>query len=501
MTSTRPDRVHAAAAVSVAVPLALAVLAAGWCLWVVLRHPVLHWYADAWRVYPQLMELAWWQAALTPDNGHRPLPSQVLRWIDLHHFAGDQRLLLAVALAWIAACLGVLAMGAWRVRDAGAPTRALAVLVLVLGIGWLGNARMLSHPYEAVHVHLVLLLVAIVAVILARRGDEALGRARRAALLGCGLAAAFVFGPGVVLLPTALLMLVLTRAPVRDALAAAVATAVMLALYFALPGAAGVGDSLAFAPLAQADVALRWLATPLLFLLLPALDPDAAAQVPFAALRAPLSAAAGAWQHGIGEVWTTAGPARTVGLAVVFAYAWLLYRAARGRALSLAVLGLSLAGFALGVAALIALTRVEYFALHPREIHAARYLPWSTLAWAGLALAWLAGPATGAAARGRRIVVVTVACACLASNLGGHRWAIRVAALAAEQSAAARAGREPAAWGETVPADFHRALAPARARGVGPWADPAAARDLGSERALQPAARLAASASRHAASG
>jgi hypothetical protein len=470
--STGPERARGSARIGIALPLLLAVLAAAWCLYVVLRHPVLHWYADAWRVYPQLMELTWWQAAVAIDNGHRPVLSQVLRWLDLHGYAGNQRLLHAVAVGWIVACMLVLAAAAWRAAGTAASTRAQAVLVAVLGIAWLGNVRMLSHPYEAVHIHLVLLLAACAAAILAARGDGALSAGRRAALLACGVGAAFVFGPGVVLLPAVLVILLLTRAPLREIVAAVVAIGLMLALYFAMPGAAGVGNSLAFDPLAQVDAALRWLATPLLFLLLPALDPDAAAAVPVAALRTPLVALAQAWQQHVGEVWTTAGPGRVVGLAPVLAYAWLIIGALRARAQPLAVLGLTLATFALGVGALIALTRVDYFALHPREIHAARYLPWSSLAWAGVAVASLARPLEPTVARWRSAAIITVAIACLASNLGGHRWAIRVAALAAEQSAAAREGREPAEWGETVPADYRRALEPARARAVGPWALP-----------------------------
>lgn len=468
MMSTAPDPARRAAPL----PLALAALAAAWCLYVVLRHPVLHWYADAWRVYPQLMELAWWQAAVAIDNGHRPVVSQLLRWLDLHVYAGDQRLLHGVALAWIAACILVLARSAWRAPGVDVHIRALAVLALVLGIAWLGNVRMLSHPYEAVHIHLVLLLAALAAAMLAARGATALPTGRLVALLGIAGSAAFVFGPGVVVLPTVLVMLLLARASRREVVAAIAAIGLMLALYFAMPGAAGVGNSLAFTPLAQADAGLRWLATPMLFLLLPALDPDAAASVPVAALRVPLVAFAEAWQQQVGDVWTTAGPARVVGLAVVAVHAWLMLAALRARPQPLAVLGLSLATFALGVGALIALTRVDYFAVHPREIHAARYLPWSSLAWAGIAVAWLARPLDSSVARWRSAAILAVALACLASNIGGHRWAIRVAALAAEQSSAAREGREPAEWGETVPADYQRALNPARERSVGPWAPP-----------------------------
>ncbi len=460
------------APIATALPLVLAAVAAVWCLYVVLRHPVLHWYADAWRVYPQLMELTWWQAALAIDNGHRPVVSQVLRWLDLHVYAGDHRLLHAVAVVWISACMLAIAAAAWRAAGAVASTRAQAVLVAVLSIAWLGHVRMLSHPYEAVHIHLVLLLVAIAAAIVAARGDGALSLRQRVALLLVGAGAALVFGPGVALLPAVLVILLLTRAPLREIIAVGVATGLMLALYIAMPGADGVVNSLAWEPRAQADAGLRWLATPLLFLLLPVLDPDAAAAVPIAAVRASLIALAQAWQQHVGDVWTTAVPARLVGLALMLAYAWLIAGALRVRPQPLAVLGLTLATFALGVGALIALTRVDYFALHPREIHAARYLPWSSLAWAGVSLAALARPLAPSLVRWRSAAVVAVAIACLASNVGGHRWAIRVAALAAEQSAAAREGRDPVVWGETQPGDFQRALGPARARNVGPWAAP-----------------------------
>lgn len=52
--------------------------------------------------------------------------------------------------------------------------------------------------------------------------------------------------------------------------------------------------------------------------------------------------------------------------------------------------GLALAWFGLGVAGLISLTRLGYFAEHPDQVYAARYLPWSSLAWAGLLTAAIA---------------------------------------------------------------------------------------------------------------
>lgn len=453
------------------VALALAALAAAWALYASWAHAILHWYADAWRVYPLLLDVSWWQAALLPDNGHRPVASQLLRWLDLHAFAGDQRLLRAVGVAWLLAVLLLLARATLRAADSPPWLRAHVLLALVLGVAWLGNARMLTHPYEAVHVYLAVLLLVIAAMHAARAGGAPLSARGRIAIGACGVLATFVFGPGIVLLPAVSVVLLLVRARPADHAAIAAALLVALGLYLSLPGAEGVRNSLQWAPLAQADLLLRWLATPVLFLGLPLADPAAARAIPFAPVASIVLPVAELWQQHLGEVWTTVWPQRLAGTAGVL---WLLQASIsiwRGRRPQLAVLGLVFAWFAFGTGALISLTRSEYFAALPREVHAARYLPWSCLLWSGVAAASLARHDARDPSLRLAGAVAAMAILLLASNFGGHAWSARVADLAAEQSAAARDGREPPAWGETVPSEFRAAIEPARRHRVGPWAE------------------------------
>jgi hypothetical protein len=454
---------------AVASGLLLAAFAAAWALYAAWAHAILHWYADAWRVYPMLIDLSWSQALLLPDNGHRPVLSQALRWLDLHGFGGDQRLLRVVGVAWLLATLSVLLRECARAADTPAWLRAQALPVLVLGIAWLGNARMLTHPYEAVHVYLVVLLLALAAGLVSRAGEVPLAKRQRVALVACGVLATFTFGPGIVLLAAAAVVLLLVRARPAEVVTAGLGLAVALVLYLGLPGADGVRGSLHWSPLVQFDLLLRWLATPLLFLGLPLADPAAARAIPFAPASALVVPLAEAWQRAFGDVWTGTLPQRLIGS---LALAWLLQVSAAawsGRRPQLAAFGLVLAWFAVGTGALIALTRSEYFGTLPRELHAARYLPWSSLFWSGLAAASLAqyGAACSPGRLAMRVGVPAVIL--LSSNFVGHAWSARVAALAAVQSVAARDGREPVHWGETVPTDFRAALESARRARVGPW--------------------------------
>lgn len=447
----------------------LAGAAAGWALYVAWAHAVLHWYADAWYVYPQLMNLSWKKAVLLPENGHRLVVSQMLRWIDLHAFGGNQQLLRTVGVAWVSGVLFLLVSATAR-AEGPRWLRAQVLLILVLGVAWLGNVRMLSHPYETVHVYLVMLLTMLTAGVLARSVTVPMSGRERVMLGVYGSMAALVFGSGFALLPAVLVVLVLTRARPLEYSAVAAGLIVVSVLFFALPGADDV-RGLTVAPVRQFDLALRWIATPVLFLGVPLVDPAVAQTIPFAPAASIASQVAELSRQQLGDVWTSAVPQRLVGTIGV---AWLLQAslaAWRGRRPQLAVFGLLLAWFAVGVGVLIALTRTQYFAGQPRQLHAVRYLPWSCLFWSGLAAATL----TQYAARLQPVrvaaAVTALAVVLLASNVGGHAWSAEQAAMAAAQSAAALEGREPTAWGETVPSLFHAALPMARERRVGPWAD------------------------------
>ena len=447
----------------------LTIVAAVWALYVVWAHSVLHWYADAWYVYPQLMGLPWDRAVVLPENGHRLMVSQLLRWIDLHAFGGNQQLLRAVGVAWVSGSLLLIVRAAAGAADSPRWLRAQVLLVLVLGVSWLGNARMLGHPYEAVHVYLVMLLAMLTASLLARSVTAPLPVRERVLLAAGACAAAFVYGAGFALLPAVLVVLVLTHARAADYSAVALGLIVVAVLFFALPGA-GELRGLSIAPGRQIDLALRWIASPFLIVAVPLIDPAVAKTIPFAPAASFASQIAELSRERLGDVWASALPQRLIGLVGVV---WLLQAsldAWRGRRTQLVAFGLLLAWFAVGTGVLIAVTRTQYFVGQPRQLHAVRYLPWSCLFWSGLAAATLTQYAARLRTGRVAAAVIALAVAVLASNIGGHVWSAQQSAMAAAQSAAARGGREPEAWGETVPSLFHAALPMARERRVGPWA-------------------------------
>src|SRR3546814_15277949 len=58
----------------------------------------------------------------------------------------------------------------------------------------------------------------------------------------------------------------------------------------------GTGASIAFAPLRQGDMLLRWLSGPFVYAAWPLLDPQIASQLPVAAARVPAQAVAQAYE-------------------------------------------------------------------------------------------------------------------------------------------------------------------------------------------------------------
>src|SRR3546814_10052724 len=64
----------------------------------------------------------------------------------------------------------------------------------------------------------------------------------------------------------------------------------------------GTGASIAFAPLRQGDMLLRWLSGPFVYAAWPLLDPQIASQLPVAAARVPAQAVAQAYEGAFGSV-------------------------------------------------------------------------------------------------------------------------------------------------------------------------------------------------------
>ncbi len=348
-----------------------------------LRYPAF----DQFRLYVDYLSRDFPDSVLQLENGHRPILPALLRVAEVHLFGANQRLQLLVGALLALLGAAVPARAAWHDR-ASAAAGAAGVLLAVLGVFWLGNARMLMHGNELVHTYLVVACAGLVAWGL-HAGRERRPGAAMAVAGGLALAATFSFGPGMAVFAALFLLAAALRYPWRSAIAPALMFVAAVALYLAeLPGDGGVRDSLALRPLDNLSVQLRWLAAPWFHAWLGYADPAVLGMVAGDdGIDHALGVSARALAAALGEGWVARAG---LGLGALGLAAWVALglRAWRqGRAMSrLGAIAFGLASFGLGTAAIIALGRLEYFDQHPGQVLADRYLPWSCLFWLGLAL-------------------------------------------------------------------------------------------------------------------
>lgn len=407
---SRRERWIVAAGVLLAAGLAAVALAtimlAGW------RDP----FADQWRMLPDYLTRPFPDNVLFLENGHRPILPGLVRVAELAWLGGGQALQLAIgALAALATVL-LLARIALTDRSVDAGRRALAVALIAGLVFWLGNGRYLLHGNESVHGYLLTACLAGALALLTTA--QAPGAARVAGAAVLALLATFCFGPGLAAFGALVMLALIQRRP-RVALALAAAAGLTLALYLLLPAADGVRGVIAIRPLATAQLAAAWLASLWIHLLQPVLDVEASHALPGLVARAAAPFAA-AWESRFGDVWRQHGLATLVGaigIGYLLAASVRSWRDRDGGRLRLT--GLGLAWFALGVAGLVALARLDYFAVHPDQLLAQRYLPWSCLFWLGLLLAALAAPGAaphaGRAVAARRAIAPALAVFALAA--------------------------------------------------------------------------------------
>lgn len=362
---------------------ALAVVASGFVvygLWAIASFGLTELYADQWRMYPPYLQFAFPENVFRVENGHRTVVPSLIRLAENLWLDGNQRLQLAAGAAFALAAWVVLAWVTLRERGLSPPTRWMVVALAAFALFWLGNARMLLHGTEAIQVYLIIACQAGAATLLAR------ARAGAAAVaLACVLAliATLSFGSGLAVFPAAAIVLGLQRRW-RPAAAVLAATALTLVLYLLLPGGDGVRGTLEVRPLANAQVAATWLASMWVTLLGPLMNVDAGAGLWFGLDHATRWVAR-AWMALFGDARVNPAPFAVLGWLGLAALAWHSWRAwSLPSPARLALVGLGCAWFALGVAGIVALGRLDYFVEHPDQIFANRYLPWSCLFWFGL---------------------------------------------------------------------------------------------------------------------
>lgn len=348
-------------------------------------------YADGWRFLGKFATLSPLHAILAPDNGHHEVLPNAIRLLEFRLFEAQQWLQLATGIALIAATL--CAAWVWLRSESPAPRRAAVALALALGFLWLGSVRTLGHAHESVHAYLVTLCLAMAVAVLPRGDRAAQGvasdaRASATGAIGATLlaaVAAFSFGSGMAVFAGLCVVAFVKRASMATYLLLGIG-ALGTFLLRRLGNEGAEAFAVAWAPVVQAELAMRWLAAPFVYAAWPAMDPVLAAAVPTTPLRAVATGLANGYETWFGPVMLARWPHLALAAGGIAALVTITWRA-RGVASRITLLGLGLAWFALGVATLVGVGRMAYFQVHPEQLLAQRYLVWSSLFWAGLGLA------------------------------------------------------------------------------------------------------------------
>ncbi len=415
-------------------------------------------YADGWRFLAHFLETPFPQDILTPDNGHREVLPNAVRVFELQVFSAQQWFQTAVGMVLALATLAVAARTLLREGPA-TPTVAAAILFVTAGVFWLGNVRALGHGNESVHAYFVTLFLVVGLALLSRPPPSAGRELRDVAVAAvCGIAATFSFGSGIACFVAYAVVLAIRG--VRWPSWALMGGGLLIAL---LPAWLGSGAQVPFqiALLAQAEHLPRWLAAPFVYALWPLLDPAIAMQIPLGAARVPAHAIAQSTEATFGPVMLARWPHMLIG---VIGLTWLgmeTWRAWR-RPLPGVLLGVGIAWFAVAVGGMVVLTRLEYLQVHPDQLLAPRYVVWSSLFWAGLAIA-----ATLHVRRPMRagVLALVTAIMLLPSQawMGMQGWLTRGVAEHAALAATTGVVDTGLALGETVPGDLAAALPALRA--------------------------------------
>lgn len=356
-----------------------------------LRYPAF----DQFRLYVAYLGLEFPASALQLENGHRPILPALVRLTEVHWFDANQRLQLALGVALAVSTAMAIAVVAWQGR-ATAVSGAAGVLLSVLAVGWLGNARMLIHGNELLHVYLVTscVVLALVIVHASRYRWPVLGMAVAGKV---AMAATFSFGPGIACFVAVFMAAAMLRLPRHAYTVPVLLFVVSAAMYLLqLPGEGGIGDAMALRPLDNLATLLRWLASPWFHAWLAFAEPSMVSWTPGdGPVEAVLGGSARALAGALGSGWMTIAASAIGGLGLA-GYAALMWRGWQGRLepTRLGILAMGLATFGLATGAMICLARLAYFDVHPMQVMADRYLPWSSLFWLGLVLGLCERPAT-----------------------------------------------------------------------------------------------------------
>jgi hypothetical protein len=436
---------------------------------------------DQFRLYTHYLGLDFPASALQLENGHRPVLPALVRIAEVRWLHADQTLQIGLGVALALLTLVLIATTAWRERR-DAVAGASSVLLAVLAVFWLGNARLLMHGNELVHIYLVSAsaVLALLSVRAACDGRPVQWMAFAGVLSLC---ATFSFGPGMASFAAMFLLAMVLRVPARAFAIPLLLFGAAIAFYVgALPGDSGVRGAVALRPMDNLEVLVRWLSAPWVHAWLGFAQPGVFAWNPGdTALERTLMATA---------QWAVVAPdggglfraGAVIGGLGLAAYLFLLASALRSvqPMPALQSLALGLASFGLAVGAIISLARLGYFEAIPMQVFADRYLPWSCLFWLGIGLGLADhGGATRPwpVAALAPLLAMTLAVALLPSQRGQAGWSQAVHRNVAQSAVAAQLGL----WdGERFPSEadasrahVERSLALMREQRVAMFAEPA----------------------------
>jgi hypothetical protein len=369
--------------------LALAAVVVVWGVWSIWGFSWRDLYADQWRIYGKLLLVGFPQGLWLADNAHPSALPNLVRFYSLYAQRLNLELQVVLGLLFTLAALISAVCLIWRDRTLCRLQRSMAVFWVCVAIYWLANARMLMHPHESIHTYSLVWMLMLVGVGLVS-GARA-STSRHWPWWVCGVAAViatFCFGPGLVVPTASIMVALLLRLPWPKLGFLLCGFLVSIALFFlVLTGSEHVPQLLVLRGWRNIEIMGQWLSTPITQCFFPFLDPNLAHWVPYPLSRFSAHTANLYFAHQ-GNIWRNTWPQAGVGLSgmiVVLITSFRIWYNRRPLG-DTQLLGLLLAWFGLGVAALISLSRLEVFEQYPDQVYANRYLPWSCLFWCGLVL-------------------------------------------------------------------------------------------------------------------
>jgi hypothetical protein len=340
---------------------------------------------DQWREYENFLELPFPQNVLQMANGHRPILPNLIRVAEVHWFAADQRLQISIGALAAFLCAGLLAWLAWREPGLSRLRRHAGVMLAIIGLLWLVNARRLLHGSEALHGYLPTLAAIAASWCMYRAARSGTLGPIAAASVACVLAT-FSFGLGLACFCSVLALGVLLRLPWRQLLLPlAVLIACGVSYVYLLPGNDGVREQLGVQPLTTAALVAEWIGAPWKMGWLK-LDTETAPLLSWGALPEIVLAALARFVSGTLGIDNRLA-CFVLGLLGIALFAAFFVRAwRRNDATRLEIIALGSGVYALACGAITVLGRLQYLQTYPDQISADRYLTWPTLFWCALAL-------------------------------------------------------------------------------------------------------------------